>query len=172
MLTSNIGVKEQAVNLYKLVLFESSHPVFCYYMTVFSCYNKARATFAWKLLKLCGIPAIQRRYSDSDSVSDKGMRVKRAVWEERARRGMSCVYTVDTVENEYWNHVRYFFIGIKIRSALHLLQRRPFPVQISGLVLVRLRLDIFIHYWSAIKSLNINSNWAYTITNNNLKVTK
>ncbi len=93
MRTSNIGVKGQAVNLYKLVLFESSHPFFCYYMTVFLCYNKAHATFAWKWLKLCGIPAIQRRYSDSDSVSDKGMRVKLAVWEERARRGMSwCIY--------------------------------------------------------------------------------
>ncbi len=172
MRTSNIRVKGQAVNLYKLVLFESSHPFFCYYMTVFLCYNKARATFAWKWLKLCGIPAIQRRYSDSDSVSDKGMRVKLAVWEERARRGMSwCIYGRYCGE---WvlKPCQIFFIGIKIRSALHLLQRRPFPVQISGLVLVRLRLDIFIHYWSAIKSLNINSNWAYTITNNNLKVTK
>ncbi len=34
--------------LYKLILFKSSHPVFCYYMTVFSCYNKACTTFAWK----------------------------------------------------------------------------------------------------------------------------
>ncbi len=44
--TSNIGVRGQAVNLYKLGLFESSHPVFCDYMTVASCYNKALTTLA------------------------------------------------------------------------------------------------------------------------------
>lgn len=36
----------QAVHFYKLGLFESSHPVFCDYITVLSYYNKALATFA------------------------------------------------------------------------------------------------------------------------------
>ncbi len=85
--TSNIGVRGQAVHLYKLGLFESSHPVFCDYVTVFSCYNKALATFARKLLKLCGIPAIQRGYSDS--VTDRRwMSVKLTVGEGRARRSL------------------------------------------------------------------------------------
>ncbi len=66
--TSNIGVREQAVHLYKLGLFESSHPVFCDYITLmlqymFSCYNKALATFARKWLKLCGVPAIPRGFT-------------------------------------------------------------------------------------------------------------
>ncbi len=34
-----------AVHLYKLGLFESSHPVFSDYMSVFSCYKKALAKF-------------------------------------------------------------------------------------------------------------------------------
>ncbi len=77
--TSNIGVRRQAVHLYKLGLFESSHPVFCDYMTVFSCYNKVLATFAQEWLKLCRIPAIQRA---------RQMRVKLTVGEESARRSV------------------------------------------------------------------------------------
>ncbi len=70
--TINIGVRRQAVHLYKLGLFESSHPVF-------SCYNKALATFAQEWLKLCGIPTIPRA---------RQMRVKLTVGEERARRSV------------------------------------------------------------------------------------
>ncbi len=35
---------------------------------------------------------------------------------ERRERDTACigVYTVDTVDNELWNRVRYLFMGIKI----------------------------------------------------------
>ncbi len=60
--TSNIGVIGQAVNLYKLGLFESSHLVFCDYMTVFSCYNKVLAAGIIKTMRNTWNP-------DSDSVT-------------------------------------------------------------------------------------------------------
>ncbi len=64
-------------------------------MTAFSCYNKALATFKWKRLKLCGIPAIPHGYSDS--VTDRRrMRVKLTVGEERDAACIG-VYTGDTV---------------------------------------------------------------------------
>ncbi len=65
MRTKNIGVRGQAAHLYKLGIFEILYSVFCNYMTVFSCYNKALTTFGQELLKLYRIPAIPCVYLDS-----------------------------------------------------------------------------------------------------------
>ncbi len=69
-----------------------------------------------------------------------------------------------------WQHCAEL---LTVQSALQmLLQHRLFPVQISGLILVRLRSHIFIGYWNVIRGLNINSNWVYSVTNYDLNVTK
>ncbi len=157
---------------------------------------------SFQLLRDCVLVTIKRGNDSNDAeylqssvdiqiqtITDRRMRVKLAVGEERAKRSVyRCIYGRYCGEwvmepcqiYLYWyqhidiydNTTMYFVFPnfwLRLRWAPSLSNQLFaccsdgfFAVQISGRLLVVLRSDFFIGYWSAVKVLNINSNCGRT----------